>query len=99
MPDGYDNPATMRFLYGTTRTGLDTNNLLGPYVDPTRYECQEQFRYSYKTHQENECTGVPGLSGVAPGVRLSSRAVRNLRLWQRDNSACTYSVRAAVKIL
>src|ERR1700736_6267373 len=38
-------------------TSLDTGNLVGPYVDPTKHKCQEQFRYSYEMNQENESSG------------------------------------------
>ena len=58
MPDGYDNPATMRFLYGTTRTSRDMGNPNGPYVDPTHHKCQEEFRFSYERHQENKSLGA-----------------------------------------
>jgi hypothetical protein len=95
MPDGFDNPVTMRFLYGTTRTGLHTGNLMGPYVDPTHHQCQEEFRFSYERHQENKSLG-----GCEAWLELTldpllRRALLNWRPAARGNGGYTYSGRAA----
>jgi hypothetical protein len=37
---------------------------MGPYVDPPRHECQEQFRFSYETHQENKSLEGPPQSRI-----------------------------------